>query len=107
MPNPYARWATFLAYGAAGGAFAMLMRASWLDVGYATALSLIVYLFVFWAEKSRRVTNMLEPLVAMVSAFAATAIAAYLDASIQVPLVVLSAIIVFIPGLALTLGLLS
>ncbi|MDZ7869812.1 MAG: threonine/serine exporter family protein [Rheinheimera sp.] len=105
MPNPYSRKATFLAYGAAGGAFAMLMQASWTDVAYATALSLLVFLFVLWAEKSRRVTNMLEPLVALVSALAATAIAAYFDPSINVPIVVLSAIIVFIPGLALTLGL--
>ena len=105
MPNPYSRKATFLAYGAAGGAFAMLMQASWTDVAYATVLSLLVYLFVLWAEKSRRVTNMLEPLVALVSALAATAIAAYFDPSINVPIVVLSAIIVFIPGLALTLGL--
>lgn len=105
MPNPYSRVATFIAFGAAGGAFAMLMRASWTDVMYASLLSLLVYGFVFWAEKSRRVTNMLEPLVAMVSALVATALAAYVDPSIHVPLVVLSAIIVFIPGLALTLGL--
>ncbi len=105
MPNPYSRFSTFLAFGAAGGAFAMLMRASWHDVFWACALSLLVYLFVLWAEKSRRVTNMLEPLVALVSAFVATLIAAYADAGIHVPLVVLSSIIVFIPGLALTLGL--
>jgi uncharacterized membrane protein YjjP (DUF1212 family) len=105
MPNPYSRFSTFLAFGAAGGAFAMLMRASWHDVFWACALSLLVYLFVLWAEKSRRVTNMLEPLVAMVSAFVATFVAAYADAGIHVPLVVLSSIIVFIPGLALTLGL--
>ena len=53
-PNPYSRWATFAAYGAAGGAFAMLMRASWHDVFWATVLSLIVYLFVLWSMKSRR-----------------------------------------------------
>ena len=105
MPNPYSRFSTFLAFGAAGGAFAMLMRASWHDVFWACALSFLVYLFVLWAEKSRRVTNMLEPLVALVSAFVATLIAAYADAGIHVPLVVLSSIIVFIPGLALTLGL--
>jgi uncharacterized membrane protein YjjP (DUF1212 family) len=104
MPNPYSRWATFFAYGAAGGAFAMLMRASWLDVAYATGLSLIVYFFVLGAEKSRRVTHMLEPLVAMSSALGATALAAYIDPRINIPIVVLSAIIVFIPGLALTLG---
>jgi uncharacterized membrane protein YjjP (DUF1212 family) len=104
-PNPYSRWATFAAFGAAGGAFAMLMRASWHDVFWATVLSLIVYLFVLWSVKSRRVAHMLEPLVALVSALLATAVAVYIDPMINVPLVVLSAIIVFIPGLALTLGL--
>lgn len=104
MPNPYGRFATLCAYGAAGGAFAMLMRASWDDVLWATLLSLLVYGFVFWAEHSRRVTHMLEPLVAMSSAFGASAIAAYINPSLNVPIVVLSAIIVFIPGLSLTLG---
>jgi len=105
MPNPYSRLATFAAFGAAGGAFALLMQSHWNNVFWATVLSLLVYLFVLWAEKSRRVAHMLEPLVAMVSALVATALAVYVDPSIQVPLVVLSSIIVFIPGLALTLGL--
>lgn len=105
MPNPYSRFATLIAYVAAGGAFAMLMRASWIDVFYASLISILVYVFVLWSERSRRVTKMLEPLVALVSAFAATAVAAYITPGIHVPLVVLSAIIVFIPGLALTLGL--
>ncbi|WP_337843290.1 threonine/serine exporter family protein [Rheinheimera sp.] len=104
-PNPYSRWATFAAFGASGGAFAMLMRASWHDVFWACLLSLLVYLFVLWSERSRRVAHMLEPLVALVSALAATAVFLYLDPMINVPLVVLSSIIVFIPGLALTLGL--
>ncbi|MFC4655253.1 MULTISPECIES: threonine/serine ThrE exporter family protein [Rheinheimera] len=104
-PNPYSRWATFAAYGASGGAFAMLMRASWHDVFWACVLSLLVYLFVLWSERSRRVAHMVEPLVALVSALTATAVSLYLDPMINVPLVVLSSIIVFIPGLALTLGL--
>src|SRR5690606_7754306 len=91
--------------GASGGAFAMLMRASWHDVFWAALLSLLVYLFVLWAERSRRVAHMLEPLVALVSALFATCVSLYLDPMINVPLVVLSSIIVFIPGLALTLGL--
>jgi uncharacterized membrane protein YjjP (DUF1212 family) len=105
MPNQYSRFATFIAYGAAGGAFAMLMRASWIDVLCASLLSMLVYIFVIWSEKSKRVTHMLEPLVALVSAFCATAIAAFIAPGLHVPLVVLSSIIVFIPGLALTLGL--
>lgn len=105
MPNPYSRLATCIAFIVTGGAFATLMRASWLDVGFASFLSFWVYLLVLASEHNKRVAKMLEPLVAMVAGFAATAIAAFITPSIQVPLVVLSAIIVFIPGLALTLGL--
>jgi hypothetical protein len=48
---------------------------------------------------------MLEPLVAIVSAVLACAISVYISPDINIRLVVLSAIIVFIPGLALALGL--
>lgn len=105
MPTPYSRLATCTAYVATGGAFAMLMRASWTDACFASVLSLAVYSLVWLAESSNRLSKMLEPLVALVAAFLATAIAAFLTPSIHVPLVTLSAIIVFIPGLALTLGL--
>lgn len=105
LPNPYGRLATLTAFAAAGGAFALLMRCSWGNVAWAAALSCLVYGFVWWAERSRRIAYMLEPLVAMVSALAASALAARVDPGLQVPMVVLSSIIVFIPGLALTLGL--
>lgn len=105
MPNPYPRWATGAAFGLAGGAFALLMQCTWSNVGWASLLSLLVYAFVLWAERSSRVQGMLEPLVAMVAALVATFLAVHVDPHLQVPMVVLSAIIVFIPGLALTLGL--
>ncbi len=103
-PSPYSRFITFLAFGASSGAFAMIMHTSWNDVFWATLLGFIVCLFVFWSERSKRVTEMLEPLSALVVALLATAIT-NLDPHINMPLVILSAIIAFIPGLALTLGL--
>lgn len=103
-PNPYGRLLTFLAFGASSGAFAMLMHTSWNDVIWSTLLGLVVCLFVFWSERSKRVTEMLEPIAALASALLASAIA-HFDASINIPLVILSSIIAFIPGLALTLGL--
>jgi uncharacterized membrane protein YjjB (DUF3815 family) len=48
--------------------------------------------------------ELLEPLAAMLAGFAACGLA-QLDAGLNIPVVVLSGIIVFIPGLALTLGL--
>ena len=103
-PNPYGRFLTFLAFGASSGAFAMLMHTSWNDVFWSTLLGLVVCLFTFWAERSRRVTDMLEPIAAMTTAILATAIA-LIDPSINIPLVILSSIIAFIPGLSLTLAL--
>jgi len=103
-PNPYSRFLTFLGFGASSGAFAMLMHTSWNDVFWSTLLGFVVCLFTFWAERSRRVTDMLEPIAAITTALMASAIT-LIDPSINMPLVILSAIIAFIPGLALTLGL--
>ncbi|WP_372767624.1 threonine/serine exporter ThrE family protein [Pseudoalteromonas sp.] len=105
LPNPYNRLATGAAFAMSGGAFAMLMGTSWNDVLWSILISSIVYLFVLWSDKSRRVAHMLEPLVAIVAAITACAISAYIDPGINIRMVILSAIIVFIPGLALTLGL--
>lgn len=102
-PNPYGKVLTFFAFGASSGAFAMLMHTSWNDVIWATLLGLLVSLFVFWAERSKRVTEMLEPMSALIVALCASAIT-NVDPQINMPLVILSAIIAFIPGLALTLG---
>jgi len=102
-PNPYGKPLSFCAFGASSGAFAMLMHTSWNDVFWATLLGFIVCLFIFWSERSQRVTEMLEPLSAIVVALGASAIA-LIDPQINIPLVILSAIIAFIPGLSLTLG---
>ena len=103
-PNPYGKTLTFLAFGASSGAFAMLMHTSWYDVFWATLLGFVVGILVFWSERSKRVTELLEPLSAMVAALLASAIT-NIAPQINMPLVILSAIIVFIPGLSLTLGL--
>ncbi|MFC3034721.1 threonine/serine exporter ThrE family protein [Pseudoalteromonas fenneropenaei] len=101
---PYNRFLTGIAFAMSGGAFAMLMGTSWNDVLWSAILSSVVYLFVLWSTRSRRVSHMLEPLVAIVSALLACGISVHLDAQINIRLVVLSSIIVFIPGLALALG---
>lgn len=101
---PYNKLMTSLAFATSSGAFAMLMGTSWNDVWWSALISLVVYIFVLWASISKRVTHMLEPLVAIVSAVAACAVSVYIDPQVNIRLVVLSAIIVFIPGLALALG---
>lgn len=102
--NPYSNLATGAAFAVSGAAFAMLMGSSWHDVFWSGLVSLIVFLFVLWSGHSRRVSHMLEPMVAIAAAIAACAVSSYIDPSINIRLVVLSSIIVFIPGLALALG---
>jgi uncharacterized membrane protein YjjP (DUF1212 family) len=103
-PPPYGFLLTFLAFGASSGAFAMLMHTSWHDVFWSTILGFIVFSFVMWAERSRRVTEMLEPMAALTTSLLASLISIF-DPSINIPMVILSSIISFIPGLSLTVGL--
>ncbi|MDF2178628.1 threonine/serine exporter family protein [Aliiglaciecola sp. CAU 1673] len=105
MPNPYGKVVTGGAFFVSTGAFAMLMGASWNDVLWSALIGLVVYFWVLWAAQSKRVTHMLEPAVATVAGLLACAISSYVDPSTNIRLVVLSSIIVFIPGLALALGL--
>nr|WP_263859092.1 threonine/serine exporter family protein [Shewanella algae] len=103
-PNPYGPMLTLGAFGTSAAAFAMLMGSSWNDVFWSALIGMLVYGLVFSAERSRRMAELLEPLAAMLAGFATCGLA-QLDAGLNIPVVVLSGIIVFIPGLALTLGL--
>lgn len=103
-PNPYGPMLTLGAFGTSAAAFAMLMGSSRNDVFWSALIGMLVYGLVFSAERSRRMAELLEPLAAMLAGFAACGLA-QLDAGLNIPVVVLSGIIVFIPGLALTLGL--
>lgn len=103
-PHPYPQWMIFIAFGLASAAFSMLMGTSWADVIASCLLGFGIYGLVFWAEKSQRILSALEPLAALGAAFFASAMS-FIEPSINMPLVVLASIIVFIPGLALTVGL--
>jgi uncharacterized membrane protein YjjP (DUF1212 family) len=103
-PAPYGTFLSFIAFGASSGAFAMLMNTSWHDVFWATMLGWVSFMFTLWAEKSRRMSDLLEPISAITASLLASAIS-IIDPSINIPMVILSSIIVFIPGLSLTVGL--
>lgn len=103
-PHPYPGWANFAAFGLASAAFSMLMGTSWEDVVASCILGCCMYGLILWGEKVPRIQTALEPLAAIVAAFGASAIS-FIEPSINMALVVLSTIIVFIPGLALTVGL--
>lgn len=100
----YSQWARFVAFGLTSGSFAMLMNTSWNSIFWSSLLGLWVGFITYWSERSRRVHHMLEPFMALIVALLAS-FAAVIDPSVNVPLVILSGIIFYIPGLALTLGL--
>lgn len=99
----YSNLVTLLAFMVLGGAFSMLMLASWHDVFWSCALSALVFAFVYWAGKSPRVSSMLEPLSTTVVACLAVGITT-IDSGVNQPLVVLSSIILFVPGLSLAMA---
>ncbi|AEF05189.1 hypothetical protein C7Y69_10775 [Alteromonas sp. KS69] len=105
MGSPYGKWLTGGAFGMATSAFAMLMGASWAEIGWSGLLGLLAYVWTLWSERSKRVNLMLEPATAFIAALLACAIGTYIDPGINIPLIVLSSVIVFVPGLALTMGL--
>ncbi|MGL5409660.1 MAG: threonine/serine ThrE exporter family protein [Shewanella sp.] len=103
-PNPYGPLLTCGSFGTSAAAFAMLMGTGWNDVFWSGLLGMFIYGFVYRAERSARMAEVLEPFATIVCAMAACAIAR-IDPNINIPVVILSSIIIFIPGLALTLGL--
>lgn len=105
MKPPYGKVVTAAAYGLSTGAFAMLMGASWPEIFWSGLLGLIAYVWALWASRSKRVNLMLEPMTSFVAGFLACAISYYLDPGINIPLIVLSSVIILVPGLALTMGL--
>ena len=105
MPSPYGKLITGAAYGLATGAFAMLMGASWPEIFWSGLLGLVAYLWTLWSFRSKRVNVMLEPVTAFLAGILACAISRYLDPGVNIPLIVLSSVIVFVPGLALFMGL--
>ncbi|UPW19651.1 threonine/serine exporter family protein [Agarivorans sp. TSD2052] len=93
-----------LAFAVTGGAFAMLMSANWTTILWASLLSIISFYLAYRAEHSKGINEALEPVAALLCSFIAVSIA-QLEPQIDIPIVILSSIIIFIPGLSLTLGL--
>ena len=103
-PSPYSQLLTMLAFGCSAGAFAMLMRASWIDIIFSVLAGLVTYLLVMLVEKKELNPEVLEPLSSIVAALFAAAVSVFYP-ELYSPIVILSSIIIFIPGLAITMGL--
>ncbi|GAB5381336.1 MAG: threonine/serine exporter family protein [Aliiglaciecola sp.] len=104
-PSPYNKFLTALAFGLSTSAFALLMGAGLIEIFWSGALGLLVYVWTLWALRSRRVGLMLEPVASFTVGFAACAINYYFACGFNIWLIILSSLIILVPGLSLTMGL--
>jgi uncharacterized membrane protein YjjP (DUF1212 family) len=105
LPSPYGKSLTGIAFGLSTSAFSMLMGAGWSEIMYAGLLGLMVYFWTLWALRSKRVNLMLEPVTSFSVGLVACAINHYSSPGINIWLIILSSLIILVPGLSLTMGL--
>ncbi|MCL6270968.1 threonine/serine exporter family protein [Sansalvadorimonas sp. 2012CJ34-2] len=102
--SSYSTLTTMLSFGVTSGAFAMLVGVSMADVIISSVIGLVVFGILHLVERTDNYGEALEPLAAAVAALIASAFSHFVS-GVNVPLVVLSGIIVFIPGLSITMAL--
>ena len=90
-------------YVLCGAGFAVLLSAGWWDVAFAALLSLVVYAITVTADRSQWLANRLNFTAALVASLLANLLAAVFPGS-NASVVTLCAVVVLVPGLALTLG---
>ncbi|MEO5713051.1 MAG: threonine/serine exporter family protein [Luteolibacter sp.] len=103
-PRNYSSWANAFSWMITGASFSALLSTNLQDCIASTVLSLILFFVTHLSARHASwapVLAILAPFVSGVLAVSAVA----LGASINVPFVILSSIILFIPGLALTVAL--
>jgi uncharacterized membrane protein YjjP (DUF1212 family) len=103
-PWNYSPWANAFSWALSGGSFAALLSASTQDCIAATILSLVLFFITDLGSRHVRWKPVVTILAPFVSGVLAGGVAA-LGIGINVPFVILSSIIIFIPGLALTVAL--
>jgi uncharacterized membrane protein YjjP (DUF1212 family) len=90
-----------LAYVVSAGTFNLMIGTNWISVLFASILGALVYLLTFLATKSDYLNSVLES----IASFSVTILAGLLSLvfpQLNVGLTIISAIIIFVPGLALT-----
>lgn len=93
-----------LAYAFAAGAFSLMIGTNWISFVFSLLLGAFVYLVVYFSEKSKYLETILESLVSfLITIFACLIYLVF--PSFNVGISILSAIIIFIPGLAITTAL--
>lgn len=103
LPPPYKNSVVALGYALCGAGFAVLLSANWLDVIFAALLSLVVYGITATAVKSQWLTDRINFTSALVASILANLLAILFPGT-NAFIVSLCAVVVLVPGLSLTLG---
>lgn len=96
-----ALWATVVSYGLSAGSIAVLFRTSWPDAVVAGVIGLLIGGIVVAGYGRPRLSVASDAIAALVATFIATMVSAWL-VPLALKLVVLSALIVLVPGMSLT-----
>ena len=99
--GPRARLLQVLSFGIAAGTVTTLLKGSGADVLVASVLGLVIGGFAQFVQGHPRLTPSFEAVAAFIAMFAAMMLAGFWQA-LRVDLVVIAALIVLLPGLALT-----
>ena len=103
LPAPYNSTIMALGYSLCGAGFAVLLSAAWFDVLLSAVLSLVVFAITLYAGHSQWLANRINFFAALVTSVLANLVALLLPGSDPFT-VALCAVVVLVPGLALTLG---
>jgi len=93
-----------LAFALGAGSFSLLLGTNWVSCFVASLMGALVYGLSYLAPKSQFINNTLEALAAFVVTIIIGLLSLWLP-DLNIPLTILSAIIIFIPGLAITTAL--
>ena len=103
LSPPYRGRIMALGYALCGAGFAVLLSAGWRDTVFAALLSLVVYAITIAADRSQWLVNRLNLTAALTASLLANALALLFPGT-NAFVITLCAIVVLVPGLALTLG---
>ena len=93
-----------MAYGLAAGSFNLLVGTNWISVLFATLLGAFVYFITYLSTKHEYLKSVLESIVSFLATII-TGLLSLVFPEINVGLTIISAIIIFVPGLAITTAL--
>ncbi len=94
-----------IAFGYAGAAFIfnILIGTNWNSAFLSFFLGFIVYIWVYFSQFSKFIKSILESITSLTTAILASIASIYIS-DINVPIIILSSIIIFIPGLSITIA---